>query len=110
MEELRGTCWWEESSPERHVGLRKLANALVTSTAYWIAFGPHGPRALPEPGENWKVFGYTMIGLGVSLVLFLALRAGAGPAPQSMTKEWQEATNERLRVWFLFPLHYPVIT
>ena len=52
----------------------------------------------PEPGENWKVFGYTMVGLGVSLVVFLAGRVVAKPPPPSMTKEWQEATNERLRV------------
>ncbi|KAK4214011.1 putative cytochrome c oxidase [Rhypophila sp. PSN 637] len=65
--------------------------------AYWIAFGPHGPRALPPPDEGKKVFLYTAIGVGVSLALFATLRAFAKPAPYTMTKEWQEATNEYLK-------------
>ncbi|KAH8820589.1 mitochondrial cytochrome c oxidase-like protein subunit V [Xylogone sp. PMI_703] len=65
--------------------------------AYWIAFGAHGPRAVPPPGEGWKVAGYTFIGLGVSLVFFMLIRAGAGPAPATMTKEYEEATNEFLK-------------
>ncbi len=67
-------------------------------TAYWIAFGPHGPRALPPPGEGKKVALYTTFGLIASFIAFAAIRAFAGPAPASMTKEWQEATNEYLKV------------
>ena len=37
----------------------------LSPTAYWIAFGPHGPRALPPPGENWAIFKYTMLGVGL---------------------------------------------
>ncbi|MCJ1442164.1 MAG: Cytochrome c oxidase subunit 5A [Stictis urceolatum] len=65
--------------------------------AYWIAFGPHGPRAMPPPGEGWKVFWYTMAGLGVSFAFFVAIKAVAGGDPPTMTKEWQEATNEYLK-------------
>jgi len=65
--------------------------------AYWIAFGPHGPRKLPEPGENMKVFGWTAVGVGVSFVVFFIIRSFAGPPPSTMTKEWQEATNEYLK-------------
>ncbi|KXX75509.1 Cytochrome c oxidase polypeptide 5, mitochondrial [Madurella mycetomatis] len=65
--------------------------------AYWIAFGPHGPRALPPPGENKKVALYTAIGLGASFVIFATMRSFAKPAPHTMTKEWQEATNEYLK-------------
>ncbi|MCJ1259781.1 Cytochrome c oxidase subunit 5A [Lignoscripta atroalba] len=65
--------------------------------AYWIAFGPHGPRALPEPGEGWKVFSYTMIGVGVSFVIFLLIRTQARAPPDTMTKEYQEMTNEYLK-------------
>jgi len=67
--------------------------------AYWIAFGPHGPRAGDPPGEGLKVFTYTLIGLGVSLLLFAAARvfAGQGPEPRTLNKEWQEQTNEYLK-------------
>ncbi|KAK1772700.1 putative cytochrome c oxidase [Phialemonium atrogriseum] len=65
--------------------------------AYWIAFGPHGPRALPPPGEGKKVALYTAVGVGVSLAFFVAIRMFAGPAPHTMTKEWQEASNEYLK-------------
>lgn len=68
-----------------------------SSTAYWIAFGPHGPRSLPPPGEGKKVALYTAIGVGASLLLFASMRLFAGPAPHTMTREWQEAANERLR-------------
>jgi hypothetical protein len=67
-------------------------------TAYWIAFGPHGPRSLPPPGENKKVALYTFIGLGVSLALFATMRSFAKPGPSTMNKEWQEASNEFLKV------------
>jgi len=76
----------------------------LTRIAYWIAFGNHGPRALPPPGENWKVAGYTFLGIAVSFVLFSSIRMFAGPAPGTMNKEYQEATNEYLRVLSPCPL------
>lgn len=39
-----------------------------------------------------------MIGIGVSFVIFVAIRAFAGPGPSTMNKEWEEATNEYLKV------------
>ncbi|TPX13225.1 uncharacterized protein E0L32_006425 [Thyridium curvatum] len=65
--------------------------------AYWIAFGPHGPRAEAPPGEGKRVTFYTLTGVAISLVLFLTLRGFAGPAPHTMNKEWQEASNEYLK-------------
>ena len=41
---------------------------------------------------------YTAIGVGVSFVIFVTIRAFAGPAPSTMNKEYQEATNEYLKV------------
>lgn len=73
-------------------------SSCLTRTAYWIAFGPHGPRALPPPDEGKKVFLYTLAGLGVSVVIFAILRSFAKPPPHTMTKEWQEASNEYLKV------------
>ena len=69
-------------------------------TAYWIAFGPHGPRAETPPGEGTKVFTYTIIGVAASLVIFLATHHLANPPPSTLTKEWEEATNEYFKVRF----------
>ncbi|MCJ1407813.1 Cytochrome c oxidase subunit 5A [Ptychographa xylographoides] len=65
--------------------------------AYWIAFGPHGPRSLPPPGEGWRIFNLTMLGVGVSFVLFMLVRSQARAPPETMTKEYQEMTNEYLK-------------
>jgi len=65
--------------------------------AYWIAFGPHGPRAQDPPGEGWKVMGYSALGVFVSFIIFCAIRAFAKPPPKTMTKEWEEMTNEYLK-------------
>ena len=67
-------------------------------TAWWIAFGPHGPRAEDPPGEWTKIWLYTAVGCIVSGVLFFGIHAFARPPPRTMTKEWQEATNEYLKV------------
>ena len=69
-----------------------------TASAYWIAFGPHGPRALPPPGESTKVFAYTAIGMSVGVVIYFATHHFAGGPPPTMTKEWQEATNKYMKV------------
>jgi cytochrome c oxidase subunit 4 len=65
--------------------------------AYYIAFGAHGPRALPPPGEGWKVAGYTALGIGASLAVFIVIRLLAKGSPGTMNKEYQEATNEYLK-------------
>ena len=41
---------------------------------------------------------YSAIGVAVSSALFFSVHAFARPPPRTMTKEWQEATNEYLRV------------
>jgi len=66
--------------------------------SYWIAFGPHGPRRLDPPGESWKVFKYVTAAVVGTVVVFFAGHAlTAGPAPKTMTKEWQEMSNEYLK-------------
>ncbi|KAL1983357.1 hypothetical protein VTN96DRAFT_10416 [Rasamsonia emersonii] len=62
--------------------------------AYWIAFGPHGPRAEPPKGEGWKILIKVAQLFAVSLTLFAITRAFARDPPRTMTKEWQEASNE----------------
>ncbi|KAI8982810.1 cytochrome c oxidase subunit IV family [Trametes punicea] len=64
--------------------------------AYYVAFGPHGPRApVDPPGSMPKII------LGVSSLIlaagvaFYAIRAVAPPPPRTLSKEWEEAENER---------------
>lgn len=71
---------------------------LRLQTAYWIAFGPHGPRAQTPPGEGWKIVNYTLVGVAASAVLFFGTRYFARPPPRTLSKEWQEASEEYLRV------------
>lgn len=79
--------------------MKKTSRATLTRlVAYWIAFGPHGPRALPPPGEGKKIFIYTMLGIGASGVLFGVSKHFAGPPPSTMTKEYQEESERYLKV------------
>jgi Cytochrome c oxidase subunit IV len=41
---------------------------------------------------------YTTIGIVVSGVVFFSIHSSARSPPKTMTKEWQEATNEYLKV------------
>jgi len=75
--------------------------------AYWIAFGPHGPRKLPDPGEKWIIMRWIVGCLGASAVLFFGGRYFARPPPKTMSKEWQELTNEYMKVSTYIPV--PVI-
>jgi len=72
--------------------------------SYWIAFGPHGPRAPPPPGEARKIFIYTTVGLGAATLVWYFVRAFARPPPRTMDKEWQEKTNEYLKEQKVEPL------
>lgn len=83
---------WQELTP------------MEKKASYWIAFGPHGPRALPPPDENRKVFMGTLIGIGAACVLFFGIRQLARPPPKTMTREWEEATNEYLKAQKVEPI------
>lgn len=87
-----------DSTGTHHITTYQITKLTITIIAYWIAFGPHGPRAQAPPGEGKKVFLYTMLGVVASGVLFAGARLFAGPPPKTMTKEWQEASNEYLLV------------
>jgi len=62
--------------------------------AYWISFGNHGPRAEEPKGEGWRITSKVTQLLIVSVVLFAITRLFAKQPPRTMTKEWQEASNE----------------
>lgn len=53
---------------------------------------------MPPPDEGRKVALYTAVGVLASFVIFATMRSFAGPAPSTMTKEYQEQSNEFLRV------------
>jgi hypothetical protein len=75
--------------------------------AYWIAFGPHGPRSQPPADEQRKILLYTAIGVLTSFVLFTTTRLFARSPPATMTQEYQEESNEFLKVrFFISRLHY----
>ncbi|KAF2238409.1 cytochrome c oxidase polypeptide 5 [Viridothelium virens] len=99
---------WEEMPPQEQADLwMQLRDRMKVDwhemtlqekkAAYWIAFGPHGPRAGTPPGENWKVFSYTLVLLAVATGVFALTRHFARPPPKTMTKEYQEQTNEYLK-------------
>lgn len=62
--------------------------------AYWIAFGPHGPRSQPPKGEGLRIFIKVVQLCAVSVGVFYLIHAFAKPQPKTMSKEWQEASNE----------------
>lgn len=73
--------------------------------AYYVAFGPHGPRApVSPPGQGLKIFLSTMALVGVAGVLSLVIKSFAAPPPKTLTKEWQEASNERAREQKMNPI------
>ncbi|KAK3835852.1 MAG: cytochrome c oxidase subunit IV [Linnemannia elongata] len=73
--------------------------------AYWVAFGPHGARTpLTGPGHAVKVVAGASAVVGVSGALFLWIRAKGNERPTTLTKEWQEASNEYARANKINPI------
>ncbi|KAF2118868.1 mitochondrial cytochrome c oxidase-like protein subunit V [Lophiotrema nucula] len=100
---------WEDMPPQEQADLwMSLRDRMKTDwkemtmqekkAAYYIAFGPHGPRRPAPPDEGRKVF-FLSTGLIVaSVVVFAVIRMFANPhRPRTMTKEWQEASEEYLK-------------
>ncbi|KDQ61295.1 hypothetical protein JAAARDRAFT_125168 [Jaapia argillacea MUCL 33604] len=82
LEELQKKNWKELSLDEK-------------KAAYYVAFGPHGPRAaVNPPGTVAKIIFGTGAAIVFAAVLTYTLKAFAQPPPKTMNKEWQEATNE----------------
>ncbi|KAJ9193447.1 hypothetical protein DTO166G4_3188 [Paecilomyces variotii] len=75
--------------------------------AYWIAFGPHGPRAEPPKGEGWRVFIRVSQLLALSFSIFYVIHLFARPQPKTMSKEWQEAANEYVKREKIEPITGP---
>ncbi|GAA5886987.1 hypothetical protein JCM6882_009407 [Rhodosporidiobolus microsporus] len=82
LEELQKKDWKELSLDEK-------------KAAYYVAFGPHGPRE-PVQADMGKTVGGLVAAVAAAGVLFYLVRLGGGETPKTITKEWQEASNERL--------------
>ncbi|EGN95857.1 COX4, subunit IV of cytochrome c oxidase [Serpula lacrymans var. lacrymans S7.3] len=92
LEELQKKDWKTLSTDEK-------------KAAYYVAFGPHGPRApVSPPGDGLKIAVYTLGLVGVAGLIFATTRSLAGPAPKTLTKEWEEASNERAREQKMNPI------
>lgn len=98
---------WERLTPDEQLVIHKQLEELQKKdwkalsldekrAAYYIAFGPHGPRApIKPPGSNVKIWLGVVGGIGLAGVIYGLIRAQAPPPPRTMTREWQEAMNER---------------
>ncbi|CAO3685302.1 unnamed protein product [Rhizopus stolonifer] len=102
------TRWKTLSASEQNTIAKQLeeaqkANWKVLSleekkAAYYIAFGPHGPREpITKPGHGAKVLGGIVGVLAASGALFYAIRLNGQETPKTINKEWEEATNEYLK-------------
>ncbi|KAJ4378947.1 Cytochrome c oxidase subunit 5B, mitochondrial [Didymella sp. IMI 355093] len=100
---------WEEMPPQEQADLwmslrDRMKNDWKELTmqekkaAYFIAFGPHGPRRPPPPDEGRKVLFISSAVIAGAFALFAFTRMFASPIrPRTMTKEWQEATEEYMK-------------
>ncbi|KAI9320115.1 cytochrome c oxidase subunit IV [Dichotomocladium elegans] len=76
----------------------KVLSTEEKKAAYYIAFGPHGPREpFTKPGHTGKVVGGVTAVLAASAALFYVIRVNGSEKPKTFEKEWQEATNEYLK-------------
>ncbi|OJJ50801.1 hypothetical protein ASPZODRAFT_126746 [Penicilliopsis zonata CBS 506.65] len=73
--------------------------------AYWIAFGPHGPRAQAPKGEGLRIFLKVTQLVLASVAVFGVIHYFAKPQPKTMSKEWQEASNEYAKAEKINPLY-----
>ncbi|KAF8979421.1 cytochrome c oxidase subunit IV [Cyathus striatus] len=72
--------------------------------AYYVAFGPHGPREpSSKPGDSFKILLGTIAALAATGTLWFAIKAFP-PPPRTINKEWEEASNERGKEMKLNPI------
>ncbi|GAA6052583.1 hypothetical protein JCM3770_003255 [Rhodotorula araucariae] len=83
LEDLQKKDWKELSLDEK-------------KAAYYVAFGPHGPRE-PIQANAGKTLAGTLAAVAVASLIFYAVRKGGKETPKTLTREHQEATNEMLK-------------
>ncbi|KAI0047492.1 cytochrome c oxidase subunit IV [Auriscalpium vulgare] len=73
--------------------------------AYYVAFGPHGPRTpINPPGTSTKVILGVLGLIGAAGATYAGMRSLAAPPPKTLTREWEEAANERAKELKLNPI------
>ncbi|KAA1469312.1 cytochrome c oxidase subunit IV [Dentipellis sp. KUC8613] len=92
LESLQKKDWKELSIDEK-------------KAAYYVAFGPHGPRTPVNPAGTVPkvIFGVAALVASAGLI-YAGLRSLAPPPPRTLTKEWEEATNERAKELKINPI------
>ncbi|PVG02906.1 COX4-domain-containing protein [Serendipita vermifera] len=83
LEELQTKDWRSLSLDEKRA-------------AYFVSFGAHGAR-MPssKPGDGNKIIGGVAGLLAATGLLWVIVRSYGGEPPKTMTKEWQQASNEK---------------
>jgi cytochrome c oxidase subunit 4 len=86
-----------EQLAERQKGSWKDLTVAEKRAAWYISYGAWGPRRPVHPEGSAKkiVFGIGAV-VASALVLFGIFRAVTPPLPKTMSKEWQEKSNEIL--------------
>ncbi|KAF8308552.1 cytochrome c oxidase subunit IV [Clavulina sp. PMI_390] len=100
---------WEKLAKEEQVQIYRQLEAVQKKdwkamtldekkAAYYVAFGPHGPRTPVNPPGTAAKVAATVAGLFlVAGAIVGVTRSFAPPPPKTLTKEWQEASNEYAR-------------
>ncbi|PIA19029.1 cytochrome c oxidase subunit IV [Coemansia reversa NRRL 1564] len=71
---------------------------------FYATYGPHNRRRpRSKPGDNWKVFFGVVGTIAVSVTISTLVRNSV-PKPHTMTKEWQEMSNEYAREHNINPI------
>ncbi|KAI0056430.1 cytochrome c oxidase subunit IV [Artomyces pyxidatus] len=107
---------WERLGAEEQLAVHQQLEALQKKdwkelslaekkAAYYVAFGPHGPRApINPPGTTTKVVLGVAGLIGSAGLLYATARGLAPPPPHTITKEWEEAANERAKEMKINPI------
>lgn len=83
LEEIQRKDWKDLSIDEK-------------KAAYYVSFGPHGPRKpITSSGQGMRTFAGVAGLIGATFAIFFGLRSTAKPPVKTMTTEWQEQQNER---------------
>ncbi|TFK46690.1 cytochrome c oxidase subunit IV [Heliocybe sulcata] len=107
---------WEKMSGDEQLAVHQQLEAIQKKdwkelsidekkAAYYVAFGPHGPRApISPPGSGVKILFGTAAIVVTSSLLYWGLRQMTVSPPKTMTREWQEKSNERAKELKLDPI------
>ncbi|UOH84008.1 hypothetical protein LQV05_006746 [Cryptococcus neoformans] len=88
-----------------HISPQTPKPSVFSKLAYFVAFGPHGPRTpANEPGHSLKVVVGVVALVGAAYGVFALARSQAAPPPRTMTTEYQEQMNEYMRSQNMNPI------